>query len=292
MKIVKIQLDKIEQNENARVVYKTVDLSELMSSMKKDGLLQAVGVRKLPSGNYDAVFGNRRILAAKKLGWKEIEAHLVEAETDNDRDILGLVENFKRQNTSVAEDGRIFLKLKDSGLSVREIASRLDVAELRVTHAIDVFCNFPEEFRVSIVNTTRGTRKVGQIPASIAFAINNMRKSSKLNRDQTRELLNYAREESVGIKEINAVAPLIAAGHTIQRAIGMAGKLTEVRLTLQVSTEYMEKLEKKTKKNYHDLCYEILETSDLLRVSRMGSQSKVPSVRLKKHKELPAEVSA
>jgi ParB family chromosome partitioning protein len=185
MRIINILIDKIEQNENSRTVYKASDLTELMLSMKEDGLLQPIGVRDLGKGKYECVFGNRRLLAAKKLGWIEIPANLIEAEEEKDRDILGLVENFKRQNTTVEEDGRIFLKLKDSGMTITEIAARLGIAPVRVETALDVYSHFPKEFRKSIVNGKAGAgTRSGKISASVATSINNIRKQYNLNRDR------------------------------------------------------------------------------------------------------------
>src|SRR3990167_3768361 len=121
MKVVEVELKKIDQNENSRVVYKENDITELMQSIKKEGLLQPIGVRKTDDG-YEAVWGNRRILAAKKLGWVTIPANVVDnADSENDRDFINLAENIKRQNTSVSEEGRLYLAMMDRGLKKEEI---------------------------------------------------------------------------------------------------------------------------------------------------------------------------
>ncbi len=132
MNIKTIDLDLIDQNENSRVVYKRGDLAELMLSMKEAGLLQPVGVKKT-GDRYEAVFGNRRIMAAKKLGWTEIQAHIVDAKTDNDRDILNLIENIKRKNTTLAEDGRVFSNLLHRGLTIKEICARVGITTVAIS---------------------------------------------------------------------------------------------------------------------------------------------------------------
>jgi ParB/RepB/Spo0J family partition protein len=267
-----IPLAQIEQNENSRVIYKTSDLAELMDSMRRHGLLQPVGVRKLANGKYDAVYGNRRIMAAKKLGWKEIDAKVVgNAETDSDRDILNLIENFKRQNTSVAEDGRIFQKLLDGGLSSKEVSARLGITEQRVQTALDVFNEFPEEFKGVIVNKERGAargKRTGKIGASMAFTINNIRKKQGLNRGQTRTLLKHAMQDGVNQAQLNSLAPLLKTGMRLQEALGVASRLETITVTFMVDKLHIEKLEKKHKKTIHEMFYELVESTPYLKATR------------------------
>jgi ParB/RepB/Spo0J family partition protein len=266
--MITVKLDDIEQNENARTVYKTLDLSELIQSLKDHGLLQPVGVRKLPGGKWDAVYGNRRIVAARKLGWKTIPATIVEASTDADRDILGLVENLKRRNTSVSEDGRIFQKLKDLGLSVKEIATRLGESEVRINHALDIFNEFPDDVKASIVHGSKGTKGTGKVHATLAFAVNSVRKDHKLSRKQTRTLLKFA-SDGATVQKIRSVAPLVAAGLTLQQAIGRADRVRRVTLEVFVDSEWADKLQKKTGKTIHEHCYALLESDKTLKVARI-----------------------
>src|ERR1043165_7563349 len=106
MKIINIAIDKIHQNENSRAILDHNDLSDLMLSLKKNGLLQPVGVMKTNLG-YEAVFGNRRILAARKLGWAEVPAVVLDIDSDIDRDILNLLENQQRVAVTLKEEGRL-----------------------------------------------------------------------------------------------------------------------------------------------------------------------------------------
>ncbi len=281
MEIRKIKLSDIEQNENSRVIYKSTELADLMRSMEQDGLLQPVGVRQLSNGRYDAIFGNRRIMAAKKLGWASINATIVEAATDNDRDILNLVENFKRQQTSVSEDGRIFQKLVDNDLSPKEIAARLGISDARIQTALDVFNEFPMEFKPLIVNKQQGKNIKGKISASTAFMVNNIRKSNKLNRGQMRTLLKYSMQSGVGQPQLNSIAPLLRSGMDLQKAIGVANKIESFGITLQIDREHAERLEKKHKKSLQEICYELIESQKDLKITRSTYKAQMgTSIRL------------
>lgn len=269
MKVLQIDLDKIEHSENSRVVYKESDLSELMGSMKQDGLLQPVGVRAISKGKYDAIFGNRRIMAARKLGWATIAASVVDVDSDKDRDIINLVENLKRQNTSVSEDGRMFAKLLEYGLTKAEVGARLGISIQRIETALDVFNHFPAEFKQLIVNSGTGQRKrAGTVSASMAFHINTVRRSQKLNRPQTRKLLQYAKQDGVSSRQVSAIAPLLRAGMQLQKALGVVDKMEVITISLMVDSAHAESLERKRKKSMHDIIYEILEGDKSLKVTK------------------------
>lgn len=246
MEVKKIALDQIEQNENSRVVYKKTDLYELMGSLKRDGLLQPVGVRSLGGGKYEAIFGNRRIQAAIKLGWAEIDAHVMdEVSGDNDLEILSLIENLKRVNTSVGEDGRMFLLLKDRGMSIHEIATRLDISVIRVETAIEVCDHVDADIRPHIVNRVSGIKKPNTISATAANTILNLRKMHSLNREQTRTLLKYAQKDDTTIAHVQKVAPLMGLGHTIESAIERSESLDRICINVFVPKKKRAKLEKK-----------------------------------------------
>jgi ParB/RepB/Spo0J family partition protein len=271
MKIIKVDLKDIEQNENSRVVYKEADLSELMHSLKLNGLLQPVGVAKLPSGKYEAVFGNRRILAAKKLGWADIDAHVVSAETENDRDILNLIENLKRQNTTVSEDGRIFQALLDRGLTKEEVAVRLGISVQRVELALEVFNTVPKEFHKSIINRVSGVKPKGKISATSAHAILNMRKTYRLNRRQTRALMQFASEDDTSVNHLQHVAPLLKEGFSVGDAIKSVSKMVRVVMYVYIDEKKIQKLEKQHKTSITSILWEQLEKNSELGVHRMAA---------------------
>lgn len=287
--MISIALDKIEQNENSRVVYKNSDLSELMSSMRRDGLLQPVGLRQISNGRYDAVFGNRRIVAAKKLGWDQIDANVMEIDNDTDRDIINLLENMKRQNTSVAEDGRMFQTLKDRGLSTKEIAARLDVAETRITVALDVINTLPDDIQKKIHYRVPGTQTkplADRVAATTAIAIMNARKSYGFNRAQTRAMFDYAAKETPTIIQINKIGPMVKAGTSIGDAIERVAQLRHVSVNVYLPEKVCAALEKKHNKTIPLILREILEADASLQIVPISEKerNKTSDFRLRKHR--------
>ncbi len=269
MKVIKIDVDKIEQNENSRAVYKEADFSELMHSMKLEGLLQPIGVKDLGQGAYEAVFGNRRLVAARKLGWSEISAVVLEnVETDSDRDFLNLIENLKREQISVSEEGRLYQVMMDRGLSEKEIATRLNVPPQRVRVATEVIREVPVEFRAKIVNRQSGVKVPGTISAAAYVAISNLRKTENLNRGQFRQLLEFAATRDVTASQVGAIGPLFKNGFTLEDAIDQTSRWNRIAFDIFIQQADREKIEKKTGRSMNDLIWEVLETHKELKLIR------------------------
>lgn len=268
--VFKIPLKLIEQNENSRVIYKETDVSYLMHSLQNDGQLQAVGLRKLPSGKYEAVFGNRRIVAARKLGWHDIDAKVLHnAVSDNDRDILNLIENMNRQNTTVYEDGRIMQALLDRGLTAKEISARLNCSEVRIDTAISVYGkDLPKEYRKIIVNTQTNQRKPGTISATAATQILHLRRRDNLTRPQTRSLLDFAKKANTTVQHITQLSPLMGAGLTLKQAIQASSNLSRIALFFFMDKTKTERLEKNHGKSINDILLTYLESNPELGIKR------------------------
>lgn len=262
MKVINIPISQIEQNENSRVIYKEADLAELMHSMKKNGLLQPVSVRQISANKYDAVYGNRRILAAKKLDWVDIPCNVIKADTENDRDILNMIENIKRKNTTVAEDGRMFVALKDRGLSFEEIAARMDITRERVFFAVDCFKHIPIAFHKDITHSIPNgpKRAPGRISPSSAFHVLGLRKKHGLSKRQTKKLLDFSKREAVTAVHIGLIAPMMGAGFSLSDAMRLVEDQKMVEVRVFVNLKDIEKVEKKTGKTINQNLGEYLES--------------------------------
>jgi ParB family chromosome partitioning protein len=123
-KIQAIKLDLIDRpGKIAREAIDPEKVRELAESIREVGQLQPVVVRPV-NGRYEMVAGDRRYLATKLLGLKEIKA-VVKTLNDHETIIVRGIENLQRENLSPSEEAAFYLSLKEEGgLSPNEICRR------------------------------------------------------------------------------------------------------------------------------------------------------------------------
>lgn len=108
-----LSVDAILVNpHNSRTKYTGTSISSLAHSLRDNGQLVLIRVRPSENfpGKYDLVFGHRRLLVAKKLGWKTIKAEIENA-SEAQMAIQSLVENVQREDLSDYEKALFYQKL-------------------------------------------------------------------------------------------------------------------------------------------------------------------------------------
>lgn len=102
-------------------------IEDLVESIKKYGVLQAVVLRSIPNG-FEVIAGDRRVRAAKLAGLKKIPATIREL-SDEDALVLQATENLQRQGLSDSEKKRIVTELaKRCKLNAQGIADKLGMS--------------------------------------------------------------------------------------------------------------------------------------------------------------------
>lgn len=106
-----------------RKEFRAEELAELEASLKTNGLLQAVTVRRSADGHgYELIAGERRLRAATRIGWTRIPAVLKEID-DRALLTLALVENLQRADLNPIEEGEGYQRLiADFALTQQEVA--------------------------------------------------------------------------------------------------------------------------------------------------------------------------
>ena len=140
-KIYKIDLGKIEVSRfNVRSTDPEVGIADLMKSIKRHGLLQPVVLRgELGDPPYELIVGQRRFLAHQKLGKSDIKAVFAGDISDEDAEILSLIENVHRKELNHADRARtitaLYLRLDKS---VGQVAQELGLSEQTVREDIKI----------------------------------------------------------------------------------------------------------------------------------------------------------
>ncbi len=111
-------------------------LADLAASIEEHGIIQPLTVRRLSTGYYQIIAGERRWRAAKLAGRKEVPAVIIEAD---DRKVLelGLIENLQREDLNPVEEAEGYLALlTDFGLTQEELARRMGKSRPAVANAL------------------------------------------------------------------------------------------------------------------------------------------------------------
>lgn len=88
-------------------------LDDLADSIAKRGLLSPITVRKADNEIYELIFGQRRFLACKKLGWATIHAIIRDIDDNNDIIVLSLIENVHRADLNPIDKANGFKKIME-----------------------------------------------------------------------------------------------------------------------------------------------------------------------------------
>ena len=150
--IIDIPLEKIIPNRSQpRKLFRDQELQELALSLKENGLLQPVVVRRIGDGSYELVAGERRWRAAKIAGLTSISA-LVKISNDEKSLVLALVENIQRQNLNSMEEARAYSRLiSEFGLTQEQVGEAIGKDRSSVANIIRLV-SLPSEVQKLIEN--------------------------------------------------------------------------------------------------------------------------------------------
>ena len=111
-------------------------LDELADSIREHGVLQPLTVRRLASGDYQIIAGERRWRAARLAGLSEVPAIVIEAD-DRKATELALIENLQREDLDPLEEAEGYKKLMDSyHMTQEDVAARVGKSRSAVANAL------------------------------------------------------------------------------------------------------------------------------------------------------------
>jgi len=116
----------------------------LAASIRLQGVLQPIVVRRRAEGGFELIAGERRWRAAESAGIATLPA-LVRDADDSDSLLLGLVENVAREQLSPVEEARAYASLVDEfELSLGDVAERVGRSKSAVSNRLRLL-ELPEE---------------------------------------------------------------------------------------------------------------------------------------------------
>ena len=149
-------------------------LQELADSITEHGIIQPLTVRKLASGYYQIIAGERRWRAARLAGLQEVPVIVIEAD-DRKAAELAMIENLQREDLNPMEEAEGYQRLmKEYGLTQEEAAARVGKSRPAVANALRLLL-LPEEVR-SLVED--GTISAGHARAILSLPAARLQKAA------------------------------------------------------------------------------------------------------------------
>ena len=119
-----VDLDLLEPNrDQPRSVIDDTKLEQLAQSIKSNGIIQPIVVRRQPSGGFEIVAGERRWRAAQRAGLLRVPV-VVRDVPDEKRLELALIENIQREDLNPIEEARAYKRLADQFNLTQEAIAR------------------------------------------------------------------------------------------------------------------------------------------------------------------------
>jgi len=164
--ISNISINQISANtDQPRKEFDEEKLSQLADSIKQQGIIQPITIRKISRNKYELISGERRFRASKMIGLKEIPAYIKEA-NDTQALEMALVENIQRQDLNALEIALSYQHLiEDCNISMEDIGEKVSKNRSTVNNYLRL---------LKLPDTIQAGVKSGAIGMSHARAIINI----------------------------------------------------------------------------------------------------------------------
>lgn len=201
-----IDIDLIEPNkEQPRTRFDEERLGELTQSIKENGIIQPIILRRNKNNKYEIVAGERRWRAAQKAGFKKIPAVIREV-SDEKLLELALIENIQRHELNSMEEARAYQKLiKTLGLTQEMVANRVGKDRVLIANYLRML-RLPEDIQ-KLVEEEKIT--VGHARALLGVEDHGVQ----------RRVARSIMEMSLSVRETERMIKRVAAGESVEKTI-------------------------------------------------------------------------
>jgi ParB family chromosome partitioning protein len=201
--LVDLELDQIRRNPyQPRVHFEAEKLQELAASIRENGVLQPVIVRRVEDG-YELVAGERRWRAAQLAGLPRIPA-IVQEVSDEKLLERALVENIQRDDLNALEEATAYQLLIDQfKLTQEELARRVGKSRTAITNTLRLL-RLPPPVQQGLL--------AGEVTMGHARALLPLPKAQQLalSRDIVKRGLSVRQVEQMVQRLLNPPAPKVS----------------------------------------------------------------------------------
>ena len=222
--LMTLPIGKVEpRSEQPRVYFDEQALQDLADSIAQYGLIQPILARKLDSGYYQIIAGERRWRASRLAGLTEIPVRVIEAD-DRRTAELALVENLQREDLNPIEEAKGYRTLiEEYGLTQEEAAHSVGRSRPAVTNALRL---------LSLSQPVLELVEKGQLSAGHARAlvpIENTKQQLDAAQEVIRRSLSVRKTEQLAgriLRQKQEAAAGASAGIAVDYAAELSGELS------------------------------------------------------------------
>lgn len=164
--VKRVRISEIEPDKNQpRKVFDEEKLNELTESIKKNGVITPLIVRKEENGRYRLIAGERRWRAARRAGLDEVDVYIREID-DATADLFALVENLQRVDLNPLEEANGYkLLMEKYNLTQESVAFEVGKGRSTITNSLRLL-TLPDEVYPMLEN---GTLSAGQARTLLGY---------------------------------------------------------------------------------------------------------------------------
>ncbi len=271
---MKIPLSEIKASPNPiRKTWDEEKMNELATSLVEEGQVEPIGVRTNgKEDEYVIVWGHRRVEAARRCGWDEIDCVIVPNDEINNLIQAG-IENLSGEDMCADDKANWAFRLVNLGLSEREIARRSSIHLTTISHwlissdekskgvYIDIHSNKDEGVmqRVTLRQVLGDDLESKKTVATKAVG-------DRLNRDQTRAVAEAYRDAPPEVKPTILKTPIVTrdtAADILRRATARVELDTGIKIQNETSDFQKEREERREIEAWDFAVKEFLDATKL-----------------------------
>ena len=200
-----------------RTIFDESKLEELSNSIKKNGMIQPIAVRKKKSSSepYEIVAGERRWLAAQKAGLHEVPITVLDL-NDSETLEVAIVENIQREDLNIIEEAKGYKRLNEEfGYDQDKIAIMMSRSRSHISNTLRLL-NLPKDIIAMI--------EQGELTAGQARPLIGMPNASSIAEEIVAKKLSARSIENIKKKNTKSftIDPnVFEAQRDIERSIGL-----------------------------------------------------------------------
>ena len=243
--LLHLPISKVEPRlEQPREYFDEDALQELADSIAQYGLIQPITVRKLNTGYYQIIAGERRWRASRMAGLTEVPVRVIEAD-DRRTAELALVENLQREDLNPIEEAKGYRTLiEEYGLTQEEAAKSVGRSRPAITNAMRLLSLSAPVLEM----VEKGELSAGHARALVPISDDKLQweaanevKSKNLSVRKTEQLATRITKESKAEKPANdplAVDYSAEVSNQLTAALGRRVRLVDGKKTGRIEIEF------------------------------------------------------